>query len=124
MNSPDSVSDTPPASAPQENEGEPPRCANTATALTSTSGISRKEAAVDSIALDSQPDTEARDDTVARLQHLLAAALKAREWAVSRVLELEALPPDVHWFVPDDDGHHCRACNLPRRNGRHTGRSS
>lgn len=30
--------------------------------------------------------------------------------------------PDRHWFVPDNSGHYCLACNLPERNGRHAER--
>lgn len=28
-------------------------------------------------------------------------------------------PAERHWFVPDDRGDYCRACNLPRANRRH-----
>lgn len=65
-------------------------------------------------------DNEGQDprDAIPRLQKLLSDALLAREWAVNRVLELEAMT-DGHWFVPDEGGAYCAACNLPRRNRRH-----
>ena len=28
-------------------------------------------------------------------------------------------PTERHWFVADDTGHYCRACNLPPANRRH-----
>lgn len=28
-------------------------------------------------------------------------------------------PVERHWFVPDDTGSYCAACNLPRANRRH-----
>jgi hypothetical protein len=31
-------------------------------------------------------------------------------------------PPERHWFVPDETGTYCLACNLPRSNGRHAPR--
>jgi hypothetical protein len=66
-----------------------------------------------------RPNGTDPQDTVARLQKLLAEALTAREWALTRLLELEA-QVERHWFVPDDGGQYCRACNLPRINRRHT----
>lgn len=69
-----------------------------------------------------RPDDTAHQDpqeTVSRLQKLLAEAILAREWAVSRVLQLEDAVTEAHWFVPDDGGEYCRACNLPRINRRH-----